>query len=94
MEELAGEVYEQKVQEEAKKYHIDLYGKDIYQVLREINEQKVMQMADELNMDKTNMNIQDLAEKIKREQPEKGKELNFVPMIQTDADAFYSYLTN
>ena len=45
------------------KYHIDLYGKDIYQVLREINEQKVIQMADELNMDKTNMNIQDLTEK-------------------------------
>ena len=29
-----------KVQEEAKEYHIDLYGKDIYQVLKEINEQK------------------------------------------------------
>ena len=36
----------------SKKYHIDLYGKDIYQVLREINEQKVLQLADELNMDK------------------------------------------
>ena len=87
-------MYEQKVQEEAKKYHIDLYGKYLYQVLREINEQKVLQMADELNMDKMNMNIQELAEKIKKEQPEKGKELNFVPMIRTDADAFYSYLTN
>lgn len=60
---LAQEVYEQKVQEEAKKYHIDLYGKDIYQVLREINEQKVLQLADELNMDKANMNIQELTEK-------------------------------
>ena len=66
IEELAQEVYEQKVQEEAKKYHIDLYGKYLYQVLREINEQKVLQMADELNMDKMNMNIQELAEKIKR----------------------------
>ncbi len=87
-------MYEQKVQEEAKKYHIDLYGKDIYQVLSEINEQKVLQMADELNMDKTNMNTQELAEKIKKDHPEKGKELNFVPVIRTDADAFYSYLTN
>ncbi len=87
-------MYEQKVQEEAKKHHIDLYGKDIYQILREINEQKVLQMADELNMDKMNMNIQELAEKIKKDQPEKGKELNFVPMVRTDADAFYSYLTN
>ncbi len=87
-------MYEQKVQEEAKKYHIDLYGKDIYQVLSEINEQKVLQMADELNMDKTNRNTQELAEKIKKDQPEKGKELNFVPVIRTDADAFYSYLTN
>ena len=43
-----------------------MYGKDIYQVLKEINEQKVLQMADELNMDKTNMNVQELAEKIKR----------------------------
>ena len=59
-------MYEQKVQEEAKKYHIDLYGKYLYQVLREINEQKVLQMADELNMDKMNMNIQELAEKIKK----------------------------
>lgn len=59
-------MYEQKVQEEAKKHHIDLYGKDIYQILREINEQKVLQMADELNMDKMNMNIQELAEKIKK----------------------------
>ncbi len=59
-------MYEQKVQEEAKKYHIDLYGKDIYQVLSEINEQKVLQMADELNMDKTNMNTQELAEKNKK----------------------------
>ncbi len=59
-------MYEQKVQEEAKKYHIDLYGKDIYQILREINEQMVLQMADELNMDKMNMNIQELAEKIKK----------------------------
>ena len=91
---LAQEVYEQKVQEEAKEYHIDLYGKDIYQVLSEINEQKVLQMADELNIDKTNMNVQELAEKIKKDQPEKGKELNFVPVIRTDADAFYSYLTN
>ncbi len=82
------------MQEEAKKYHIDLYGKDIYQVLSEINEQKVLQMADELNMDKTNRNVQELAEKIKKDQPEKGKELNFVPVIRTDADAFYSYLTN
>ena len=50
----------------SQKYHIDLYGKDIYQVLKEINEQKVLQMADELNMDKTNRNVQELAEKIKR----------------------------
>lgn len=77
-----------------KNNHIDLYGKDIYQVLREINEQKVLQMADELNMEKTNMNIQDLIEKIKKDEPEKGQELNFVPMIRTDADTFYSYLTN
>ena len=49
-------MYEQKSARRAKKYHIDLYGKDIYQVLSEINEQKVLQMADELNMDKTNMN--------------------------------------
>ena len=82
------------MQEEAKKYHIDLEGKAIYQVLSEINEQKVLQMADELNIDKTNMNAQELAEKIKKDQPEKGKELNFVPVIRTDADAFYSYLTN
>lgn len=72
-----------------------MYGKDIYQVLSEINEQKVLQMADELNMDKTNMNVQELArKKLKKNQPEKGKELNFVPVIRTDADAFYSYLTN
>lgn len=45
-------------------------------------------------MDRTTMGIQELAEKIKREQPEKGNELKFIPMIQTDADAFYSYLTN
>ena len=70
-----------------------MYGKDIYQVLREINEQKVLQLADELNMDKANMNIQELTEKIKN-QPEREKELNFVPVIRTDADAFYSYLTN
>lgn len=43
-----------------------MYGKDIYQVLREINEQKVLQLADELNMDKANMNIQELTEKIKK----------------------------
>ncbi len=54
------------MQEEAKKYHIDLYGKDIYQVLSEINEQKVLQMADELNIDKTNRNVQELAEKNKK----------------------------
>ena len=30
-------------------------------------------MADELNMDKTNMNVQELAEKIKKDQPEKEK---------------------
>ena len=70
-----------------------MYGKDIYQVLREINEQKVLQLADELNMDKANMNIQELTEK-KKDQPEREKELNFVPVIRTDADAFYSYLTN
>lgn len=58
-------MYEQKYRKK-QKYHIDLYGKDIYQILREINEQKVLQMADELNMDKMNMNIQELAEKIKR----------------------------
>lgn len=45
-------------------------------------------------MDRTNLKIQDLAEKINLEQPEKGKELKFVPMVQTDANAFYSYLTN
>ncbi len=33
-------------------------------------------MADELNMDKMNMNIQELAEKIKN-QPEKGKRTKF-----------------
>ena len=55
-------MYEQKCKKR-QKYHIDLYGKDIYQVLSEINEQKVLQMADELNMDKTNMNTQELAEK-------------------------------
>ena len=58
-------MYEQKYKKK-QKHHIDLYGKDIYQILREINEQKVLQMADELNMDKMNMNIQELAEKIKR----------------------------
>ena len=56
-------MYEQKYKKK-QKHHIDLYGKDIYQILREINEQKVLQMADELNMDK--MNIQELAEKIKK----------------------------
>lgn len=63
-------------------------------MLREINEQKVIQIADELGIDSTNTNIQQLTEKIKKEQPEKGKELVFLPMVQTDADAFYSYLTN
>ncbi len=66
-----------KCKKRQKKYHIDLCGKDIYQVLSEINEQKVLQMADELNMDKTNMNTQELAEKIKKDHPEKGKELKF-----------------
>ncbi|MEC2489714.1 transporter, partial [Bacillus cereus] len=47
-----------------------------------------------LNMDKANMNIQELTEQIKKDQPEREKELNFVPVIRTDADAFYSYLAN
>ena len=34
-------------------------------------------MADELNMDKMNMNIQELAEKIKKSSLKKEKELKF-----------------
>lgn len=94
IEGLAKAVYEAEIQTEAKKFHIDLYGKDIYQVLREINEQKVIQVAEELGIDRTNTSTQELAGKIKNEQPEKLQELTFSPWIQTDADAFYYYLTN
>lgn len=58
-----------------------MYGKGLFQLLNEVQEEKVRSVAKQLGIYKEGSSIEELARAIREKFPDQAKEIEFVPWL-------------